>query len=233
MHLYKLISIRRLSRVCRDNGLLVLTYDDGPGASLTPRLLELLASQEASATFFVLGRRVAGREAVIDRILREGHEVGCHGQNHLNAWRTLPWRAVEDIDAGYRTLAPWLSLDATFRPPHGKSTLATWWRLNRRGARLSWWTIDSGDTHPTLPDPERIVEDVANKHGGVVLMHDFDREIDQSQRAEFVFRTTDLLLRAARREGLKVCRYRDLLAYNWARYRRTAAPADTPAREAT
>jgi hypothetical protein len=85
--------------------------------------------------------------------------------------------------------------------------LAGWWEAHKRGARIAWWTIDSGDTWAQLPTPQSVADRVARAGGGVVLMHDFDR---CQERMEFVLTTTKLLLQTAKREGLHVCRYSDL-----------------------
>ncbi len=55
-----------------------LTLDDGPDAETTPRLLEVLAAYEARATFFLLGDEVRGREAVVEAIVDQGHEIANH-----------------------------------------------------------------------------------------------------------------------------------------------------------
>ncbi len=41
----------------RRPGELALTFDDGPNATWTPRLLDVLARHEVRATFFLLGSR--------------------------------------------------------------------------------------------------------------------------------------------------------------------------------
>ena len=201
--LAKTAQIRALRRQCRATRSLVLTYDDGPGAELTPALLELLAAANARATFFPTGCSAARNPALLTHVAAAGHELGCHSQGHGHAWRTTPWRTVGDIDAGYRTLAPWVSPAGLYRPPHGKTTLATWWGARRRHARLAWWTVDSGDTHAVLPAPPTIVEAVRRDGGGVVLMHDFDRSPrTRAARHAHVLNTTAQLLELARTAGL-------------------------------
>ena len=73
--------------------------------------------------------------------------------------------------------------------------------MRRRRARLGWWTIDSGDTHKTLPSPRRVLDRVLRENGGIVLMHDLDRT---SERNDFVLETTAQLLDLAKRESLKM-----------------------------
>jgi peptidoglycan/xylan/chitin deacetylase (PgdA/CDA1 family) len=200
--LAKTAQIRGLRQQCRATRSLALTYDDGPGAELTPALLELLAAAGARATFFPTGRSAARNPGLLTRVATAGHEVGCHSQAHRHAWRSSPWQVLRDIDAGYRTLAPWVFPTGLYRPPYGKTTLATWWGSRRRDARLAWWTVDSGDTHAVLPEPTHVVELVRQAGGAVVLMHDFDRDLPNDvRRAAFVLRLTDMLLQAAPREG--------------------------------
>lgn len=196
-----------LRRRCRATGTLVLTYDDGPGPQLTPRLLELLAAEGARATFFVSGSRALDHPEVVDRLTRAGHEVGCHGHDHLNAWFTSPWRSSADLETAYGALARWLPPWGLYRPPFGKMTLATWAGLRRRRATLGWWTIVGGDVDDELPAPDTALERAARAGGGVVLLHDFDRG---ENRAEFVLESTRLLLDGARRLGWAVRTLGDL-----------------------
>lgn len=205
---HRMIQECELSRLCRRTRSLVLSYDDGPGGDLTPSILDLLACYRGTATFFPLGFRVANNAEVVDRIVAEGHEVGCHGQDHLNAWKVWPWEAVGDIERGYQSMCRWVARDGLFRPPYGKLSLPTWWAVRRRGARIGWWTIDSGDTSLCLPDPRKTVEAAVRAGGGIVLLHDFDRS---TSRVGFVLRTTELLLRAAEREGWAIKQLGNLL----------------------
>jgi peptidoglycan/xylan/chitin deacetylase (PgdA/CDA1 family) len=191
-------AVRR--EVTRDR-ILALTFDDGPSETLTPRLLDLLRKHEAMATFFMLGRNARQLPHLVDRVIREGHDIGCHSDQHLNAWKSLPWRAVSDINAGYETLCPWIPSNGMFRPPHGKMTLSTYLAIRRRGAPVWWWTIDSGDTHAYLPNTEQVLDQVRRQNGGIVLLHDLDRS---KQRDEFVFATTTALLELANRESLNI-----------------------------
>lgn len=198
-HVMKIIA-RRVS----ENHMLVLTYDDGPSAALTPTILDLLQRYNAKATFFIVGRSARQHPDIVERILQEGHDIGCHSDEHLNAWKTYPWRAVADIDAGYRTLSQWLPGNGKFRPPHGKMTLATYLSVRRRGARVCWWTIDSGDTHQILPIPKTIEEAVLRARGGIVLLHDLHERSRPEERDSFVIEITIALLELAKRESLVV-----------------------------
>lgn len=205
-------AIDALRAACAARRALVLTYDDGPGPNFTPIVLDRLAASNARATFFLLGKRVPGAEAILDRIVREGHELGCHTERHLNAMKTWPWRAIRDIEDGYRTLSRWIAPNSPFRPPYGKVTVPTMLALSRRRAPLCFWTVDSRDTtRGALPDPATVVDEVRAAGGGVVLLHDFDRTSNAQERAKYVLTVTDQLLLAAEREGMQIMTMGQLL----------------------
>ncbi len=63
---------------------IALTFDDGPHATLTPRLLDLLAAHRMKATFFVVGQCVVDHPEILRRAVREGHEIASHSWSHPN-----------------------------------------------------------------------------------------------------------------------------------------------------
>jgi peptidoglycan/xylan/chitin deacetylase (PgdA/CDA1 family) len=67
------------------NGVVYLTFDDGPSAVHTPRILDILAAHGAKATFFVTGTSIAGNESVIRRAAEEGHIIANHQWRHVQA----------------------------------------------------------------------------------------------------------------------------------------------------
>lgn len=204
-------SVRGLGERCRRTRSLVLTYDDGPGPELTHRVLDLLAEYDARASFYLLGRRVANAPEAVDRIAAEGHEIGTHSHEHLHAWKSLPSSAVRDVRRGFEAVERWTGPRPSFRPPYGKLTLATWREVRRRGAPIHWWTHDSHDSWGTPRLPAEFAAALARDGGGVVLMHDFDRDgPDRAARTEYVLETTRRLLETAAAEGLQVRRLADL-----------------------
>ena len=76
--LFRLLPADVLCFVDTDARAFALTFDDGPHPSTTPGLLDVLARHSAHATFFLIGERVAGNEAIVARIAAEGHEVANH-----------------------------------------------------------------------------------------------------------------------------------------------------------
>lgn len=62
--------------------IVYLTFDDGPTPKVTEALLDTLKENNVKATFFVVGKEVQGREAVLKRIYEEGHTIGLHTYSH-------------------------------------------------------------------------------------------------------------------------------------------------------
>ena len=62
--------------------LVALTFDDGPSAATTGRLLDILAEKGVKATFFVLGSRAEQNPELLRRQVAE-HEVGSHTMGHI------------------------------------------------------------------------------------------------------------------------------------------------------
>ena len=61
---------------------LVLTFDDGPWPTTTPKVLDALKAECVHATFFLLGRNVEANPAIARRELAEGHTIGHHTYSH-------------------------------------------------------------------------------------------------------------------------------------------------------
>jgi peptidoglycan/xylan/chitin deacetylase (PgdA/CDA1 family) len=59
--------------------VIYLTYDDGPNPDATPGLLDVLARENVSATFFVIPRHVTADTApILSRAAADGHTIALH-----------------------------------------------------------------------------------------------------------------------------------------------------------
>ena len=67
-----------------DGPYIAMTFDDGPHATNTPKLLEMAAERHIKLTFFVLGECVEQNPDVLRREVAEGHEIGNHSWSHPN-----------------------------------------------------------------------------------------------------------------------------------------------------
>ncbi|HEX7693698.1 MAG TPA: glycosyltransferase [Sphingomonas sp.] len=63
---------------------IALTFDDGPDPEWTPQVLDILKRYNVPGTFFMVGENALTQRRLLDRIVREGHEVGSHTYSHPN-----------------------------------------------------------------------------------------------------------------------------------------------------
>jgi peptidoglycan/xylan/chitin deacetylase (PgdA/CDA1 family) len=144
-----------------------LTFDDGPTPELTPSILEILKLHDVKATFFCVGENVLRYPELFNQILNEGHNVGNHTFNHLNAWETDRDVYVKNVDKATKLIPSKL-----FRPPYGKITPKLIKRL-KTNYSLFMWTVLSGDFDVDV-NPEQCFKNATAKAkaGDILVFHD-------------------------------------------------------------
>ncbi|OIN81668.1 polysaccharide deacetylase family protein [Mycobacterium malmoense] len=150
-----------------------LTFDDGPGP-YTDRLLQILKDNDAKATFFLIGNKVAANPAGAKRIADAGMEIGSHTWEHPNM-ATIP---PEDI-AGQFSKANDAITAATgrtptlYRPAGGLSSEAVRQTAAKFGlAEILWDVIPFDWANDSNTPATRYMLMTHIKPGSVVLFHD-------------------------------------------------------------
>ncbi|CAN5747979.1 glycosyltransferase [soil metagenome] len=72
---------------------IILTFDDGPDPEYTPKILAILEKEQIPATFFVIGLNAENNIPLLQRIYRDGYEIGNHTFTHHNVAKMSPERA--------------------------------------------------------------------------------------------------------------------------------------------
>ena len=104
----------------RRPGELALTFDDGPNPAWTPRMLDVLASHNVQATFFMLGNHAKAEPALVRRIVAAGHLIGNHSWSHQNLAIAPARRVQEELAWTSQTLEEISGAPIRyFRPPFG------------------------------------------------------------------------------------------------------------------
>ncbi|KUO22420.1 bifunctional polysaccharide deacetylase/glycosyltransferase family 2 protein [Streptomyces dysideae] len=183
---------------------LVLTFDDGPDPTWTPRILDELKEHHAHAVFFVTGNMTARYPKLVERMVAEGHEVGLHTFNHpdlsFQSRSRLTWELAQNQlaltgAAGIRTSLVRLPYSATVVSLDNRS-----WPVTRHVGELGYITvfIDTDSKDWARPGVDEIVRRALPEKrgdGAVALMHDSGGDRSQTLAA------LDVLLPSLRAEG--------------------------------
>jgi peptidoglycan/xylan/chitin deacetylase (PgdA/CDA1 family) len=155
-------------------GTIALTFDDGPHATYTPRILDVLRDRRAPATFFVLGSQVDRNPAIARRVHAAGHRVANHTWNHENLPK-LSSSAIRDTlqRTDRRVRAEGIPTPTLMRPPYGATNARVRAVANDLGLSQVLWTVDPQDwrTGRTASTITRTVLG-ALRDGSIVLLHD-------------------------------------------------------------
>lgn len=151
---------------------LALTFDDGPDPVWTPRLLDLLGSLGARATFFPIAPRAEEHPTVIERVRVEGHAIGLHCDQHIrHSDRDADW-LERDTDAALERLAG-VGVRPTFwRTPWGDTAPWSDEIARNRDLRLIGWTVDTQDWRGDCAGEMFAATRELLTDGAIVLAHD-------------------------------------------------------------
>lgn len=150
--------------------LVALTFDDGPSAATTPRLLDILKQKGVKVTFFVLGNMAQRSPDILRREVAEGHEVGSHTPYH-NQLTKLNFSQVraEAIEMD-RIFTDILGTVPPFtRPPYGSFNQTV---KDALAQPLVLWSVDPLDWKYRNAATVRSNVVSATRDGSIILMHD-------------------------------------------------------------
>jgi peptidoglycan/xylan/chitin deacetylase (PgdA/CDA1 family) len=167
---------------------LVLTFDDGPWPTTTPKVLDALKAECVLATFFLLGRNTEASPQIARRELAEGHSIGHHTFSHPLLNRLSLARAEADINRGieaneFALYGERRSEPTTpfFRFPGFASNAALLDRMAARGLVVFGADVWASDWLPMTPEAELelILGRIEKVDHGIVLFHDTKKETAQ------------------------------------------------------
>lgn len=156
-----------------------LTFDDGPDAVFTPRILDLLDAAGVKATFFVIGSLAIEQAALVREAVARGHEIGNHSMTHPHPRFIGAVRARREVADGAAAIADILGRPVRlFRAPHGTRHPAMLAAAEELGERAIGWDLSAVDWGP-LGRSGGIARRLGRARAGdIVLMHDGGRGIN-------------------------------------------------------
>ncbi|MBW3601196.1 MAG: polysaccharide deacetylase family protein [Actinobacteria bacterium] len=155
-----------------DRGTVTLTFNDGPDVH-TRAFLRVLDHYDATAEFFVIGRKVRRLRPVVRRMAAEGHRVYNQTWSHP----ILPDLSNRQVRRELRrTQAAIVAADApaptVMRPPYGQMGRRILRLVRGEGLAAELWTVDSRDWDGRRPGLiARRVSRLAGP-GAIVQLHD-------------------------------------------------------------
>ena len=157
-----------------DGPYIAMTFDDGPSAKLTPKLLDLLAAHHIKATFFLIGENVAENPEIAAREAREGHEIANHSWSHPNLAKMSDDGVRSQIHRTDDAISSAIGKRPIFlRPPYGSITARQKKWINQEfGYKIILWDVDPLDWRRPGPNVvcNRIVKNT--RAGSIILAHD-------------------------------------------------------------
>lgn len=166
-------------------GVIYLTFDDGPHATNTAKILDVLKKYQVKATFFVT---MSGPDSLILREHQEGHTVALHtaSHNYQTVYSSVPnyfndlqmisdrVKRITGVESKIIRFPGGSSNTISRRYQKGIMTTLTQEVLNR-GYHYFDWNISSGDAGETTSSQgvyQNVIRSLRKDRANVVLMHD-------------------------------------------------------------
>jgi cellulose synthase/poly-beta-1,6-N-acetylglucosamine synthase-like glycosyltransferase/peptidoglycan/xylan/chitin deacetylase (PgdA/CDA1 family)/spore germination protein YaaH len=177
-----------------------ITFDDGPDPTWTPKILDILKARGVKACFFLIGQNAEDHPGLVERIVREGHEIGNHTYNHANLALMSAMRMRLELNATQSVIEAITGRSTTlFRPPYNADSTPTSiaelvplkLAQDELGYTVVLENVDPQDW--ARPGTDTIVQRVKElrSEGSIVLLHDAGG--DRSQTVAALPRIIDYL----------------------------------------
>jgi peptidoglycan/xylan/chitin deacetylase (PgdA/CDA1 family) len=155
---------------CAVTACLALTFDDGPNPIATPIVLAALEQAQVPATFFVVGSRAVTQPGLLQRMYRDGDEIGNHSWSHPDLTTLSPDQIIQQVQQTQdAVIAAGVPAPTLFRPPYGAINASV---ENNVHLPLIFWNIDPADWLSQDPVKITAAVEAASKPGGIVELHD-------------------------------------------------------------
>lgn len=156
---------------------ILFTFDDGPHATHTPKLLDILAEHEVKALFFVLGNRLESEagQRVIQRASEEGHVIGNHTYTHPNLKKLSDDQIRAEVQRTAQLIGGADRGIKVFRPPYGAHDARVDRIVRELGYEIMLWSVDSLDWDPEYKQGgwvEHALKQIRQREDSVFLAHD-------------------------------------------------------------
>lgn len=171
--------------ICNSSDLkqIALTFDDGPSFKYTPMVLDILKKEGIKATFFVIGRKIEQNPELLERIDKEGHDIGNHTYYHSKVSLLSKEHLSEELELTSDLIERLTGKEVVFfRPPHGDFSKSGRKLVEQAGYGFVLWSVNADDFFHIgwgMRSASSITRRVLNsvKGGDVILAHDDSQQL--------------------------------------------------------
>jgi cellulose synthase/poly-beta-1,6-N-acetylglucosamine synthase-like glycosyltransferase/peptidoglycan/xylan/chitin deacetylase (PgdA/CDA1 family)/spore germination protein YaaH len=168
-----------------------ITFDDGPDPIWTPKILDILKRENVKGTFFMIGEVAQENVGVMQRVAREGHEIGNHTFTHPDISEISIGAVDLQLNLTEQLFAAKLGVKPVyFRPPYSidqepdtNDQAAPIEHIQNDGYVIVGNKIDTDDWDENpRKTPQEIIDSVFQQiadaqtktwmRGSIILMHD-------------------------------------------------------------
>jgi peptidoglycan/xylan/chitin deacetylase (PgdA/CDA1 family) len=218
---------------------IALSLDDGPSPRTTLKVLELLKTYDARATFFLSGQRAEPYPELVQAMVDSGCTIYAHGYSHVRLDQLAPEAALEELQRTEAILArarptPYdyivrLPYGSGHRSPEMHRLLKGW----LPGCQIGHWRYDFKDF--ALADGCETVAEVARNcevavkaafahpkfRGSTILMHEDPIGVPAHHVGDVASLLLEQILLTAQTKGVAVTQMRPVRQTRLSRYIRT------------
>jgi peptidoglycan/xylan/chitin deacetylase (PgdA/CDA1 family) len=198
-----------ISHGSRDSRQVALTFDDGPNATATLAVRDILDAHGVKGSFFLVGQALDTRPDLARALLSDGHLLANHSYRHDSIHWLDP--RYGELGSTQRAFARNLGLcPAYFRPPHGQHTPLMAAVVRHHSMAMVGWDVSVGDW--SARSAERVADNVLRKArpGSIIVLHDgLDGRVNADRGV--LVRAMPLILDGLARQGLHPVRLDELL----------------------
>ena len=182
---------------------LYLTFDEGYENGFTAQILDVLASENVPAAFFVTGPYLENQQELVKRMIDEGHTVGNHPVNHMNLSKQTAQKVQSELNNLNKRCAELYGVNMKYmRPPEGEYSEKVLSVAEDMGYKTILWSFAYKDWDVNLQKGEDYAFSQITPYlhdGSIMLLHAVSsdnaavlkREITYAKDAGFEFKSLD------------------------------------------
>lgn len=167
--------LKPIYEVPTNKKIVALTFDISWGNETPMPVIEILKKEGVKSTFFLSGPWVKQYPEVPQRIKQDGHEIGSHGNRHINLSTLSRAEIQKEIMTAHESIKEVTAVEANLiRTPNGDYNDEVIKAAEECGYRVIQWSVDSLDW--MNPGVNTIINRVSKKvhPGAIILMHASD-----------------------------------------------------------